>query len=841
MLSWGRNIPFPRACLFPIQTRRLSLLAAILLLALAAQTHAQLNGITVGQPKVYDNQSLTIMLDQLNARLGQVQAIDQQSLNKALGQIQGAEEQDLSRGFTTSVSPPATGAGKSTTSTNPALPELLASPSFKPDYGENSVDLLSDQIDLTYQVFNLRMLLERSVTDRLKDGQPRRQVVVSFNIALDPPKNATDAAAYVEITLTSTNGPVSLVAAMPQEKTYNATSLSSSSSAFGGAAVAKIVSVNYNQRKRKQIFFLYRDSDTLALERPAPTGAVTFGWTFRPVLGRRSVSPGMRQMFAVISLPDTDLPGDLAKETNAPRIIRAHAKTYWLHYDHGTATTVTSKYPGFWHWSAKPLPPADNAALDSSIPTLSTEATERGLAPTISDVRAFQTTSGNTVLQITGTNFYTGTTIKIGDKTFNGPQDGLFLKSSQTMLLAANSDLLSGALSAVVNGRYGPAVPLYPASLEGIVIAKAQLSPLGPGYTTLKLIVGDARPAHDLTLDDIHNDPDPILTLNGIRIPYRADFQGTTDSISPFPERKYVIAIVRVPSSLLQAQDNRAGILFPLLGESWSAEDLIYDPDAVQVTRMTTGRATTLLIARPGKEFNGRWHLVLDKSYPLTDPPNTRPPHTARTKKPAPPHTATPPPVEFSRIVPCQNPNVKNDPNRCSIIRVVADSKFLSDFQKFVLVSDDGSAQVLDLAMSPQKEAAPLNPKLIVTTVEPHIVGLNEVVTVTVTGKGFDQVTQVSFEGKPLTFWKIPAKSKPAEGGSAEPSPEKTDAPMQNPAQIEVLLNRDITSKEGHQTFLLQVDDKTMATVLVTVAPSPAAITVPEAAAQNLRTKEKSP
>jgi hypothetical protein len=840
MLVKSRNITPLRSRLLPTQLTHLSLLAFIVLLSLPAQTHAQSNGISVGQPKVYDNQSLTIMLDQLSTRLDQVQAIDQQSLVKALGQTQGSEQQDVSRGFTASVSPPAAGG---TASASPALPELLASPAYKPDYGENSLDLLSDQVDLTYQIFNVRMLLERAVTDRLINGLPRRQAVVSFNIALDPPKNAMDAAAYVEITLTSKEGPISLVAAMPQEKTYNATSLSSSSNAFGGAAVAKIVSLNYNQRKRKQIFFLYRDSDTLALERPAPAGAVTFGWTFRPVLGRRSVSAGMRQMFAVVALPDTDLPGARASEATAPLSINVHAKTYWLHYDHSTASTVTTNYPGFLHWSAKPVPPANNEALDTTIPALPTEAIEGGLAPTVSNVRAFQTTSGNTELQITGTNFFTGTSIKIGDKTFSGPQDGLFLKSSQTMLLAANSDLLSGALSAVVNGRYGPAVPLYPGASEGILLAKAQLRPLGPGYSTLELIVGDARPEHDLTLDSIRTYPAPILTLNGARIPYRASLQDTTDTISPFPVRKYVIAIVRVPNSLLQPQDNRAGIVFPLLGDSWSAEDLIYDPDAVQVTRMTTGKTTTLLIARPGMEFSGHWKLVLDKTYPLTDAPPSTPPPTPEKrqpekKKPTAPHAKTPPPppVEFSRILPCQKLNDRSDPNRCSMIRVVADSKFLSDYQKFVLVSDDGSAQVIDLSLSPPKEETP-NPTLKVSSVEPNVLGLNEVVTVTVTGEGMDAVKQISFEGKPLTFWKQAAKTKPPGSAPAEPSPDKKAASPTS--QIEVLLNRDITSKEGHQTFLLQVDDKTIATALVTVAPSPTATTVPQPSAP--KAKEKSP
>jgi hypothetical protein len=825
-------------------TKPQRLLLPALLLLLMPPVHAQTAGITVGQPKVYDNQSLTIMLDQLNTQLSQVRAVDQSSLQKALGLIQGSQEQDVASGLTASASSPATGASPSAGS---ALPDLLPAPSYKPDYGENSLDLLSDQVDLSYQIFNLRMLLERSVTDRLQDGQPRRQAVISFNITLDPPKDMAGAAAYVEITLTPSNGgPLSLVASMPQEKTYNATSLSSSSHAFGGAAVAQIVSVSYNQRRRKQIFFLYRDSDTLALERPASAGALTFGWVFRPVLGRQSVSAGMRQMFAVVALPDTDLPGAAAKEGSAPPVLHVQAKTYWLHYDQGTAT-VTSKYPGFWHWSAKPLPEPVSSPL-SDIPTLSTESLEQGLGATVANVRAFQTTDSNTMLQITGTNFFPGTTVKIGDKTFSGPQDGLFLQSAQTMLLTAGTDLLTGALSALVNGRYGPPSPLYPkASPAGILIAKSKLSPLGPNYSTLELMMGDARPGHDLTLQDIQGYPDPILTLNGVRIPNHADFNNTTDS-----GQKYVIATVRVPNSLLQPQGNRVGMLFPLLGESWSAEGLIYDSDAVQVTKMTAGKTTTLLISRPGQGFAGNWRLVLDKTYPLTDEPakpetanksgkNAKPNH-APEKRPGKNSGAKEEPeeqlVEFSRLLPCKDPNTENDTNRCTLVRVVADTKFLADYQKFVLVSPDGYAQLIDLSASPAKEAPASNPALKVSSVEPATVGLNEVVTVMVTGVGLDAVKQVSFDGKPLTFWKAGAKSAPGAAAHSEPSAESSTKPAQGPTQLEVLLDREITGKEGRQTFLLEVDDKTVSTALITVARAP---TMVAPAGKNLKTTEKAP
>jgi hypothetical protein len=53
------------------------------------------------------------------------------------------------------------------TPASPGLPEMLAAPSFQPKYGLSANDLLSDQVNLSYQILNLRMLLERSLSDRL--------------------------------------------------------------------------------------------------------------------------------------------------------------------------------------------------------------------------------------------------------------------------------------------------------------------------------------------------------------------------------------------------------------------------------------------------------------------------------------------------------------------------------------------------------------------------------------------------------------------------------------------------------------------------------------------------
>lgn len=847
---------------------------ALTLLLFAPQALAQSNGITVGQPKIYDNQSLTIMLDELNQRLLQANAVDPQALAKALGLIQGSQEQDITRSFNITVSPtpnvnpptqpstpspsastpagngtPSSGQGGSNKgssgNSSSGIPELLSSPSYNPSYGENAVDLLSDQVDLTYQIFNLRMILERSLTDRYyKDGLPRRQAVVSFNITLDPPAKSRDAAAYVEITLSPENadqGPLSLVAAMPQEKTYNATYLSSSSTAFGGAAVAKIVAISYNQSKRSQIFYLYRDCDTLAIERRVDGNSIKFGWVFRPVLGRRSVSPGMRQMFAVIAFPETDVLDDAGKEKRNDTLtspsFTVHADTHWLRYDKNTSTTVTRPL--------KSLPP-ESFNLQK-IQVLPTKTVEDSLKPHVDGVQVFPTTNGNTVLQISGSNFYSGTSVTIGDKTFATAQDGLFIKSSQTMLLTANSDLLSRSLNAVVNGRYGPAVPLYTnASSRGIVIARSSLKPDGPSYSTVELIIADSDPTKDLHLSDITAFPSPLLTLNGAQVPYTATLTTTRDKILDHTtDHDYIVATVTVPNSLLQPSDNRAGVIFPLLGQNWAAEDLIQDSDEVQVTKMTSGANTTLLIARPGRAFNKGWQIVLDKGYPLTDrapdsPPTQQPPTTTRarrtnsggaqagtdkTKNAADKKTKSQKPttsVTFTPVVPCAPKDAPPESPNCYMLMLTADSKFLANYQKFILVSDLGHAQTLDVpAAAPKtKEATqPTAAQPKISSVSPATVGLNEEVTVTIAGSGLDAVKQVSFEGKPLTFWIVP--SKQASAGSEVSS---TRVPAASQAQqMQVLLTHDVTSKEGTQALLLQVNSKTMVTASLTITAAPTA------------------
>src|SRR2546423_1627453 len=53
------------------------------------------NGISVGQPKVFDNRTLTIMLESLSETLRSMQFVDQSSLKAAFGLLQGSRSSEV--------------------------------------------------------------------------------------------------------------------------------------------------------------------------------------------------------------------------------------------------------------------------------------------------------------------------------------------------------------------------------------------------------------------------------------------------------------------------------------------------------------------------------------------------------------------------------------------------------------------------------------------------------------------------------------------------------------------------------------------------------------------------
>jgi hypothetical protein len=257
----------------------------------------------VGAPKVFDNRALTLQLEALQKALQQQQSsnatIDLKAVMAALANTQGLTQSEVSSALSVLGNPtPATSlttdaktgnvdtngnplpnstdtqTSKNVASVTPAasgFDSFATLPSgFKPAFGPSASDLLNDQINLNYQIVNLQMVLERALSDRLysecgkpdkNDPRPnctRLQTVLGFNVSLDPPRVANDAVAVVEVTLSPPATPpssggngdhdLSLVAVLPQEKTYNSAALSSSSHAYSGAAVVNAFQVSGGYR-----------------------------------------------------------------------------------------------------------------------------------------------------------------------------------------------------------------------------------------------------------------------------------------------------------------------------------------------------------------------------------------------------------------------------------------------------------------------------------------------------------------------------------------------------------------------------------------------------------------
>jgi hypothetical protein len=387
------------------------------------------NGIFVGEPKVYDDRSLQLLLNNLKTRLAQLSGLDQTSLISHLGGIQGASATTTgfsmqangnplpgttttatqpsptttqttggsttttpsSSGTTTTVTAPTgttttTTTSSSTATTNtasnqsvvsspgstlqtvtaapavtPAPPSIANVPSFAlpSAFSPSSLDVLGEQMQLSYEIINLQLLLEGSLNDQYVRGTylMKQRSTIGFPISITVPTTGDyrNAVAEVEVTVCdppvvdATSEPPSLMTVLPREKTYNVASIVNKSVSLGASGVvAGVLSVGANFLWGHQTYYVVEDQDTIAIQRPPRIGACSnfqrynesgqlvdagvstptiFAWQFRPVLGQKIVKQGLRQTFAQVSFP----PG--------PRLACAGTVTVgtkWLKYDRKT-------------------------------------------------------------------------------------------------------------------------------------------------------------------------------------------------------------------------------------------------------------------------------------------------------------------------------------------------------------------------------------------------------------------------------------------------------------------------------------------------------------------------
>ncbi|MGA2981266.1 MAG: hypothetical protein ABSD76_16880 [Terriglobales bacterium] len=802
------------------------------------------NGISVGAPKVFDNRTLTLMLESLSQTLlaQQQSYIDKKSVLAALSNIQGFSQTDTTTNLSITGSPtPATSVQntvntglvdangnplpnttqRQTNVTNasvtPQAPTLDTTPAFQgfnPTYGSSASDLLNDQVNLTYQIFNLRMILERSLSDRLAfSGNTRLQAVLGFNVTIDPPRTANDAVAVVEITLKSQDGrDLSLVSLMPQEKTYNAAALSSKSNAFAGSAAVSAFQIGLSTRKRSQIFYLYRDTDTVSYERmTGDPKMIVFGWMFRPVLGRRSISPGLRQLFAIMALPNVDCTiagAEKDKDGNpCTAILLPTVRTYWKKYDRATLTSFESQDANlasrFWYGLSLGLARPqifddhkyENTADYSSLVVQSSATYQLDLTPRVDSVEWRPIGAKNVIVSVKGNNFFTSTQVAIGDKIYAKPEDGLILKSNQGFDLTAPVDAFVNGPGTII-GRYGVGVPLIQRTPpdgfgeNGVKILGASINPALAGHHRIQIQIQGIPGAEVLSRST------PVISVNGkaLEPPYhRSTGKGGVAEIQ-----------ADVPDADLADGGGLVEVSWPFYPDKWTDSLPFYDPDkAFEVTRVSP---KSILIHRiDGPSFkNGPentdkstcWHLIAgDEELPLTagcppkpapnpDPSQPVPSKKDKTKTKTP---ATPLPAFSDYVV---TATVDSLPDK---VVLVAPSGSIYNLTIPALKAKDDKAGPIELK---QYDAEWIEIKSTdLTTSSAPATGAAPAANAK-SGPDFRKVTLVEANGKPLAFVLPPEEktaSADAKAGAADKT-KKTPPPIKS---IKVEITRELTSKPG--------------------------------------------
>lgn len=349
------------------------------------------NGIAVSPPKIYDDRTLQLMMLDLAGRLNEVTGFDRASIVSKFGALQGYSSSQTSFGVqvtgrpvpgtestivtgtpsvvtttatqypgTTETVPSNTSTAKTTagafTPGAPALP-TYGSPTAPTAFSVSAIDALNEQVQLNYELMNLRLLLGGALSDDyMGNGIGRRHITFGFPISVDAPRRYRNAVAEVTVTIcnpdSAMEGTPILQNVLPKEKTYNVASLVSRSSSLGvGAILANVVSIGGSFLQGRQTYYVVRDQDTIALQRIKPlrqamcslpdeqsegrpageADSVSFAWQFRPVLGRPTIQQGMRQTFAQIAFP----PGYSAVDAATVTIT---VTTCWRKYDRKTGT-----------------------------------------------------------------------------------------------------------------------------------------------------------------------------------------------------------------------------------------------------------------------------------------------------------------------------------------------------------------------------------------------------------------------------------------------------------------------------------------------------------------------
>lgn len=293
------------------------------------------NGITVGRPKWYSNEMLRSMMARTQRALaGTDVSFDTQS---AIGRLQGFSSDSQSSSFqmvlvpmtSTSVIKTLSAtqkiAGETSESSTTSGTEEKTTPHRTVDgfgdipqadydrirsiysivpkesggFGLSALTLLQERMQLAYELLNYQYLFASSLDEQLN----RRTILVGFDISVQPDREKRHHLAEVRIKVqgdsTDADRAVSVVSMFPQKNTYNTVNFVENLDEVGAGIVLGPISFGGGGSSSSQQGYLIQDTDLLA----AQFGPDEFGWQFKSTLGREFVEPGIRRVYARLSVP----------------------------------------------------------------------------------------------------------------------------------------------------------------------------------------------------------------------------------------------------------------------------------------------------------------------------------------------------------------------------------------------------------------------------------------------------------------------------------------------------------------------------------------------------------
>lgn len=478
------------------------------------------NGIYVQSYKVLDDRSLAQKLQVAEAGLANLRFFDQTTLSSAIGSLQGANLTSTSISGSVVAKPTAsldtvtttnTAADNSITSSvveteknpsNAPQPPTITQPSsvFAAPSGFrlSAQDLLSEQLSLTYQVTNLRTLLERAVSDRrvnanyinsdgstIQTSGTKTIVALGFDISVKNFNEYKDAVAEVQLEISNKGAKQtiagkeiytetydqkpSLMMLLPKEKTYNVATITKDSKSFSLGASVQVLNVGVAAEKKTETLYLVRDNDTSsfgsdplksdAIE-DCPAGSdksLSFGWQFKPVLGRKSVEPGSRQVIALVALPNDE---------RSEYIGTVRVKTQWYKYNKKSKTV------------GDPIGEAGYQCLED-LKISKVKDTEDALKPKLTIPPIWRNIgSGLAEVSLNGYNFLPPTNIMIGDTILNTSQPTMTQTGENDIRFVLPIQKLAMASDIYISSLYGGSQPIRQPLLENDAIK----SEMGWGY-----------------------------------------------------------------------------------------------------------------------------------------------------------------------------------------------------------------------------------------------------------------------------------------------------------------------------------------------------------------------